>query len=209
MLDLTIGFLKIHTLRFRYSSPGRMAAVLIAGLLVSIAASVSGWTQTPATAEAASLAAWDKIVAVLQHPRCLNCHQLDRPLQGDTRRVHIPTVTRGADDLGTGTMRCYNCHNDTGNNEMAGVPGALHWKLAPASMLWQGLSSSDLCRMLRNPELNGHLTPEKIVEHMDTEDLVQWGWKPGGRRAPIPISHREFVDLVKVWVSGDSACPQR
>jgi hypothetical protein len=37
----------------------------------------------------ASLAAWNNIAAVLQNPRCLNCHQLDSPLQGDSRRVHM------------------------------------------------------------------------------------------------------------------------
>jgi hypothetical protein len=192
----------------RISSPSRMVAVFIACLLLSVAADVSGWTQTPGAEQAASLAAWDKIVAVLQHPRCLNCHQLDRPLQGDARRVHIPTVARGADNLGMGTMRCYNCHNDTGNNEMAGVPGALDWQLAPANMLWQGVSSADLCQSIKDPALYHHPLPEAIIEHMNT-DLVRWGWKPGGRREPIPISHDEFVGLVKVWISGGLVCPQQ
>ena len=182
-----------------------LTAAVLSSAVVS---SDPGWTQTAGTGEADSLAAWDKIAGVLRHPRCLNCHQLNTPLQGDMRRVHIPPVVRGPDNLGTGTMRCRNCHNETGNNEMAGVPGAPHWRLAPASMLWEGLSIGDLCRMLKNPTLNDNRTPDALVEHMDTDKLVLWGWQPGKRREPVPISHKEFVDLLKVWVSGGAACPQ-
>src|ERR1700732_4522821 len=34
-------------------------------------------------------AALEKIATVLQPPRCLRCHQLDSPLQGDARRIHV------------------------------------------------------------------------------------------------------------------------
>src|SRR5580704_15551100 len=34
-------------------------------------------------------AASGKIATVLQHPRCLNCHQLNSQLQGDARRIHV------------------------------------------------------------------------------------------------------------------------
>ncbi len=63
-------------------------------------------------------------------------------------------------------------------------------------------------RMLKNPELNGHRSPQALIEHMETEKLVLWGWNPGGHREPIPISHQEFIDLMKVWVSGGTVCPQ-
>jgi len=69
-----------------------------------------------ASSEAESLAAWDKVVTVLQHPRCLNCHQLESPLPGDSGREHIPHVVRGTDNHGVGAMLCGNCHNDIGNN---------------------------------------------------------------------------------------------
>jgi hypothetical protein len=97
-------------------------------------------------AKAETASTWDKIASVLQHPRCMNCHQLETPLQGDARRVHIPPVRRGANNMGVGSMRCHNCHNDSGNNPMSGVPGAPHWQLAPTSMLWEGLSTAELCR---------------------------------------------------------------
>ena len=158
--------------------------------------------------EAQSLAAWDKAVTVLQHPRCLNCHQLESPLQGDSRREHIPHVLRGTDNHGVGAMRCGNCHNDMGNNATSRTPGGPHWQLAPASMLWQGLSGGDLCRVLKDPARNGKRSGAQLVEHMETEPLVLWGWNPGPGREPVPMAHREFVDTFKAWVAGGMACPK-
>lgn len=163
------------------------------------------WGQTPSQSE--SLAAWDKIVTVLQHPRCLNCHQRNSPLQGDSRRMHIPHVVRGADSHGVGPMRCGNCHNQMGNNLTSRTPGAPDWSLAPVSMLWQGLSSGNLCRMLKDPARNGKRSPEALVEHMSTP-LVLWGWNPGPSLEAVPIPHTEFIDLMKVWVAGGTACPK-
>jgi hypothetical protein len=178
-------------------------------LVIIVAAAVNGvtWAQPPDTGKPEGLAAWRKISDVLTHPRCLNCHQLNTPLQGDRRRVHVPPVVRGADGMGNGTMRCHNCHNDSGNNPLSGVPGASHWQLAPVSMLWEGLSTGGLCRMLRDPSRNGHRTPEALVEHVETEHLVLWGWNPGGHREPVPLPHKEFVEQMRIWVAALTPCP--
>jgi hypothetical protein len=39
-----------------------------------------------------------------------------------------------------------------------------------------------------------------------TDLLVVWGWNPGQGREPSPIPHKEFVDHMKVWVVGGTAC---
>ena len=157
--------------------------------------------------QAASLAAWGEIASVLQNPRCLNCHQLDSPLQGDSRRVHIPRVTRGPDNQGVGAMRCQNCHNNMGNNPTSGTPGGLHWQLAPLSMLWQGLSSADLCRAVKDPKHNGNRDGAALIKHMEDEPLVLYGWNPGKGREPVPIPHEKVVEDMKIWVAGGMACP--
>ncbi|HKS75363.1 MAG TPA: hypothetical protein VJQ82_19300 [Terriglobales bacterium] len=154
-----------------------------------------------------SLAAWAKMVTVLQHPRCLNCHQQNTPLQGDSRRTHIPLVVRGEDNHGVGAMRCGNCHNDMGNNDTSRTPGGPNWSLAPASMLWQGLSSAQLCRAIKGPEHNGNRQGPALIEHVEKEPLVLYGWNPGVGRAVPPIPHDEFVRVTKVWVAGGMACP--
>jgi hypothetical protein len=179
---------------------------LLIVLLIVLGTGAAVWGQTQSAGAGDSLAAWGKIVTVLQHPRCLNCHQLNSPLQEDSRRMHIPHVVRGADGHGVGPMRCGNCHNDS-NNLTSRTPGAPEWSLAPVSMLWQGLSSGDLCRMLKDPARNGKRSPEALVEHMSSP-LVLWGWNPGPGLEPVPIPHAEFINLMKVWVAGGTACPK-
>ena len=176
---------------------------LALGLLLWVLLGGDGRTQSR---EPESLAAWARISGVLTHPRCLNCHQPDTPLQGDRRRIHVPPVARGVDDLGAGTMRCHNCHNVSGNNRFSGVPGAPEWKLAPLAMRWDGLSSGELCLMIKDPKRNRNRTPEDLIEHVKVP-LVEWGWNPGGDRAPIPMPHEDFVEQMKVWVAGGAACP--
>jgi len=178
--------------------------------VIGIALSSTGAAQTAALAaddQATSLAAWTEIATVLQNPRCLNCHQLDSPLQDDSRRVHVPRVTRGPDNQGVGAMRCQNCHNNMGNNPTSGTPGGLHWQLAPVSMLWQGLSSGDLCRAVKDPKHNGNRDGAALIRHMEDEPLVLYGWNPGKGREPVPIPHEKVVEDMKTWVAGGMACP--
>jgi len=189
-------------------APGKACGRLgLLATLVAMAATTNGQAQTPRISQAQSLAAWDRIASVLQHPRCLNCHQLNAPLQGDRRRPHVPQVSRGSDDHGVSAMRCSSCHNEAGNNQTSGTPGAPHWALAPASMLWQGLTVGELCRMLKDPQRNGNRSAAALVEHMEVDKLVRWGWNPGKGREAVPIPHRDFVELMKTWVGGGMACP--
>lgn len=232
----------------------RTAAILVAcagasAVLIVAAISAHGQDNKPSEAErTAALTAWDSIVTVLQHPRCMNCHQENYPLQGDERRIHIPLVVRGitqergpCDDRGVGVnaMRCANCHNGGGNNETSGAPGGGGglWSLAPARMAWQGLSSKEICNRLKDPERNKNpltcksRTGQDLIDHMDTEPLVRWAWDPihnpardldrdptkdpepdpnrdfSNRREPMPMSHKDFVDQMKIWVTGGMACP--
>ena len=105
-------------------------------------------------------------------------------------------------------MRCQTCHNKSGNNVTSRTPGAPGWHLAPTSMLWQGLSSGDLCRAVKDLAKNGGRSPEALVEHMDKDQLVLWGWNPGPGRQSVPVPHKEFIDTVKVWISDGMKCPE-
>src|SRR5713101_4554679 len=95
-------------------NPVRKAAIIVISLLAATA--VLPWAigkdrdQTPASSQTESLAAWQKIATVLQHPRCINCHQANVPLQSDMQRIHVPLVVRGPDNRGVSAMRCANCH---------------------------------------------------------------------------------------------------
>jgi hypothetical protein len=73
-------------------------------------------------------------------------------------------------------------------------------------MMWRRLSAGELCRSAEGPRLNGNRSPQALVEHMENDWLVLWGWDPGQGRASVPILHQEFVDLLKVWVAARSVC---
>lgn len=188
-------------------SAARTITALAAAVGFTIWAGLPASTQTgPAATREQGVAAFVRIAEVLQHPRCLNCHQPNSPLQGDRAKPHVPRVVRGPDGGGVSAMRCSNCHRQT-NNADSGVPGAPHWQLAPASMRWNGLSTKQLCQALKDRKRNGNRSLAALLTHMEQDALVMWGWQPGGKRAPVPISHTEFVDLLSVWVNSGGACP--
>jgi hypothetical protein len=73
-------------------------------------------------------------------------------------------------------------------------------------MIWEGLTDGQLCELFKDPQQNGHRTPERIVEHMHTP-LVLWGWAPGDGRAPVPMPQHEFIAKVEEWAAKGAACP--
>lgn len=156
---------------------------------------------------AASLAAWERVATVLQHPRCLNCHQPDEVKRGDDRRPHAPRVVRGRDNAGAPGMRCSGCHSAQWNNAASGVPGAAEWKMPPRSMTWGGRSLGEICRSLKNPARNGGRSHKAIVKHMQEDSLVHWSWEPGGKREAVPMPHEVFVEFVAEWLRTGAHCP--
>jgi hypothetical protein len=179
-------------------------------LLISVTVALI-WSREATPQESsgleASLAAWGRIVSVLQHPRCSNCHQPNEPLQGDSPRRHSPRVVRGRDNMGVPGMRCGSCHGEQENNEASRVPGAADWKMPPRSMAWARLPSGQVCRSLKDPTKNGRRSLKAIIKHMQDDSLVHWSWDPGGARDSIPMSHHVFVEFVEEWVRSGAHCP--
>jgi hypothetical protein len=151
-----------------------------------------------------------EIAAVLQHPRCMNCHpRADFPRQGDDRRRHTMNVTRGPADRGAPGLHCSTCHQST-NQATSGVPGAQDWHLAPLRMAWDDLSAGELCRALLDPARGG-MKPNQFIPHFQT-GLVRWAWSPGTgphgemRDAP-PVPYEQFMALTRDWVERGAPCP--
>lgn len=164
-------------------------------------------TRAFAAADGATL--FKPIAEVLRHPRCLNCHPRDdRPRQSDDAHIHLQNVVRGPDNLGFTNARCTACHRDE-NNDYSGVPGAPNWHLAPLSMGWAGLDDADLCTTLKDKEKNGGKDIAALLEHMEADKLVLWGWAPGGDRSPVSTPHAEFVTQLKAWAAADAPCPTK
>lgn len=170
----------------------------------------TGESRTGTTAESVRL--YMQMHAVLSHQRCVNCHPRDdTPKQGLDQHVHNAPITRGPQDHGPLGLPCLACHTDANYNP-GGVPGAPHWKLAPAAMAWEGKSAGELCRALTDRNRNGNRTLQATVEHLTEDELVAWGWEPGidvygEPREPVPVPKAEFNRIVMAWAETGGACP--
>jgi len=161
--------------------------------------------------DAGARAAFLAIYPVFMHARCMNCHPAgDAPLQGDDSRPHAQSVQRGPDGLGMYALKCANCHQDS---NLAGEnlpPGNPTWHLPPSAMpmVFQGRSPGELARQLKDPKQNGGKTLEQLIQHVEEDKLVLWGWNPGGGRTIPPLTHAEFARKFREWVEKGAAAPE-
>jgi hypothetical protein len=161
--------------------------------------------------DADGLAAWETVYAVLQHPRCLNCHPAgDRPLQGDDSHPHVQNVVRGPDGHGVYALRCDACHQDRNLGGAHLPPGAPGWHLPTPStpLVFEGLASGELCRQMKDPRRNGGKSPAELEHHMVEDALVLWGWDPGEGRTPVATPQPAFAAAVRAWVASGCDCPE-
>lgn len=151
-----------------------------------------------------------EVSRVLTHPRCVNCHPPDEsPRQGDGGAFHDPPVIRGANDRGVAGMQCFGCHQDR-NAELARIPGAPDWHLAPLAMAWLGKSPAQICAQLVEASTNGgpnQKTLRQVHEHLAHDKLVAWGFTPGADRRPPPGTPADVAALFDAWMATGAVCP--
>jgi hypothetical protein len=190
---------------------GLLAALLAVAVLLG--RGVPEAAAQGADRQAAALAAFDTVQAVLQHPRCQNCHiPGDAPLLFDAGVPHAQNVQRGPGGLGPPGLLCSTCHGETNPPASYGLhmpPGAPGWRLPSAQqkMVFIGLSKGDLCRTIKDPQRNGGKDMAALLEHVSHDKLVLWGWDPGVGRAPVAVPHDAFVASFKTWIDGGAPCP--
>ena len=187
-------------------------------VIAAVAVVAVGWAPSSASAQTsvskdAGIAAFETVKAVFQHPRCQNCHiPGDAPLFGDGgARPHAMSVVRGPDGNGAPGLTCATCHGAANPPDAWGAgmpPGAPNWKLPPPQhkMVFIGLSSGDLCRLVKDPAKNGGKNFDALIKHVADDKLVAWGWNPGIGRDAVPIAHDEFVSKFKEWVAAGAPC---
>lgn len=157
---------------------------------------------------------FDKMMQVITHPRCVNCHPSDGiPKQGDDSHPHYFGIARGKDGGGFEATRCSTCHQSE-NNSFSGVPGAPEWSLAPHSMRWAGLSRVEIARSMLDPKRNGGRNHEQLMHHLTEHELVLWAWEPGvdanGKpRAVPPVPKDEYIAAVKQWIQNGAKVPDK
>jgi len=183
------------------------AATALLVVLSAAAQRTLAQTQTFADADARSIALFREAGKVLENPRCLNCHPVgDRPTQTDRMEPHRPWVVRGVDGNGAPGLACGTCHH-AANFDAAGVPGNPGWRLAPASMGWQGRSLGAICAQIKDPARNGGKDMAALLHHVSEDRLVGWAWTPGGRRTPAPGTQAAFGALMRAWADSGAGCP--
>ena len=184
----------------------------------STAGSQAAAAAAPVTSAAPLLdpiASFETVRAVLQSPRCVNCHPSgDAPMQGDDSKVHLQKVVRGVDGRGVPGLGCVDCHakanapDSYGPNQPPGV--STGWRLPGADhkLIFAGLSSHDLCEQVKDPSRNGGKNGAELLEHVGRDPLVLWGWAPGVGRKPVAVPHAEFVKAFAAWSGAGGPCPK-
>ena len=196
--------------RFLFWLPYTIALVVAVPFHLSSARAANRKPSAAVNRSEVSSSAFEAMMPVLRHPRCMNCHSGgDFPRQGNDSHPHIMDVRRGPDGHGANGVKCSTCHQDHNLPGIHMPPGAPEWALpSPAMpMIWDGLSDRQLCQLFKDPKRNGHRTIAQIVNHMNTP-LVLWGWHPGEGRTPIPSSEKHFLENVKLWAENGAACPR-
>jgi hypothetical protein len=203
-----------------------MASSFLGIVSLMIAGSSLG-SSVPSRDDAGARKAFLKAYQVFMHPRCVNCHPAgDAPLLGEDSRPHTSfRLRRGTDGHGAFTIKCTNCHqvqNQPGLHMPPGAPFPLkdgaedpahrneprwHMPSAATPMVFEKRTPGQLCRQLLDKKQNGGLTPDQLVQHVEHDPFVLWGWNPGEGRSAPPLSHTEFVQMVREWVTKGCACP--
>src|SRR5260370_13385622 len=189
-------------------------SVLYGSLILSVSGIALSVTKSTAGSGAEGVAAFETIRAVLQHPRCQNCHiPGDAPLQLNQGRTQGQNVRGGPGGKGSVGLACSTCHFSANPPASYGPhmpPGAPNWHLPPPErkMVFIGLSSGDLCRTIKNTKTNGGKDLDALLDHVSHDKLVLWGWAPGLGRDPASIPHAEFVAKFQQWVAAGAPCPK-
>jgi len=178
------------------------------------APAAGGAVPSAAVAPANPVAAFETVRAVLQDPRCQNCHPAtDRPLQTDQGWVHAMNIQRGPSGHGMAGAQCSTCHGEAnppasyGAHQPPGVSTDWHMPGPSMPLVFVGRSPRELCEQLKDPARNGHLSLPGLVKHVSSDPLVLWGWAPGVGRRPVAVPHPEFVAAFKRWSDAGGPCP--
>ena len=203
----------MSTIGLRLATDGWRWTIAAPVALALISCSHAPAPAPPGPARADPVASFEVVRAVLQSPRCVNCHPVgDRPLQGDDSHVHLQFVQRGPEGRGAVGLACATCHGKANPPDSYGPdmpPGvSTGWRLPPPQqrMVFAGLDSRRLCEQLKDPSRNGGKTVAALIHHVAEDPLVLWGWSPGFGRKPVATPHAEFVRAFETWANAGAPC---
>ena len=169
----------------------------------------------------AGLEAWERIHAVVSHPRCVNCHTDARNLpmwsgpEFSEDRPHGMNIHADDSRIGAETLPCQTCHvTSTRPNTVphAAPHAGMEWRLAPVEFLWFGVPGADICKQIRDPARNGGRDGKGLVEHIlhdaSEKGFITWGFDPGAGREAAPGGMQAHLDDTLAWVAAGMPCPE-
>ncbi|HKA57290.1 MAG TPA: hypothetical protein VKD28_01640 [Gemmatimonadales bacterium] len=151
--------------------------------------------------------AFEKMMPVLKHPRCFNCH-------GGVNET-LPAEDGGHLGGDVGTNDCLDCHVGVRNLNNS----TRQWSTPPAPLFFKGRSSRDLCNQFKintpNPELFiGHMINDNddsqfaeaayqgdrnLNAHGRAVSQEQTGHAMVPERPPVP--HAQLVTYAREWAN--------
>ncbi len=166
-------------------------------------------------------ASWERILEVVTHPRCINCHvgpdhiPLQQLAPDQPSQPHIMAVNAGISRIGAEGLSCSTCHvTSTRPNTVphAAPHTGMDWKLAPVEFQWVDKTSAEICSQMRDPARNGGRDAAGLIEHIthDAEVIgfITWGFNPGAGREPAPGGLEAHLRDMAVWTAAGMPCPQ-
>jgi hypothetical protein len=135
---------------------------------------------------------------VINSPRCMNCHPVQRaPTQGDDRHPHNPPMVGGPERPRPVGLPCSSCHGpanvQTWGQDIKSIPGDPKWALAPAEMAWQGKSLGAICAQIKDPA-ERRQEPGRAASPHGRGSPGRLGLEPGRRPRPAPGTQAQFGD---------------
>ena len=119
---------------------------------------------------------------------------------------HAMNITRVSAESG---LACTTCHREKNSSLLHGPPGVHDWHMPPREtpMIFEGRTPAALCAQLKDRKTNGGKSIPDLVEHMDHDAIVLWGWSPGGTRTLPPMAHARLMEYVRAWANAGAPCP--
>ena len=203
-----------------------IAAVIAASSIAALTGIVAAKNEAAkdvlppgSVSSAEGLEAWNRIEAVVTHPRCANCHvdakaiPIWTPAGESKPRVHGMNIHGGKSRIGAETIRCSTCHmTSTMPNDPAPAPtrAGIDWQLAPVDFIWFGKSGAEICAQMKDPQRNGGRDAVGLLEHLRHDEslsgFIPRAWVPTGRTTP-PGTFEDHVKDVAQWGAAGQPCP--
>jgi hypothetical protein len=155
---------------------------------------------------------WMKLMPVIHHPRCANCHGGVNPL---TEYTGPPAVEHTMGVFGDPSLdlefrfkECEDCHNETEEIKNTWV---LAHNIKPDRDFFRK-PAKQICEEQSLEVVHmKHATSRTWIEHMRDDALIRqsFGGKAGGQLSPAdppPMEHRDFLEAAQKWLDVGAVC---